>query len=180
MLKSRAKKGSSPRKPLPNFRGLKPASVAASSAKRSNRKTNSRHEVLLRRELRGFGLRYRKYVRDLPGNPDLIFRTAKVAVFCDGDFWHGRDWVRLKRKLLRGQNSKYWIAKICRNRERDRKVAADLAKLGWDVVRVWESDILSGPREAARWIHSQVRLRLLQNGRCQAVRGVVRRYTPIC
>jgi DNA mismatch endonuclease (patch repair protein) len=146
----------------PSFRGLRPASEAASQSKRANRKTDSRHEILLRRELTKLGLRYRKYAGDLPGNPDLVFRTAKVVVFCDGDFWHGRDWVRMKRKLLRRHNAIYWIAKIGSNRERDRAVSRTLVKAGWQVVRIWESDILSDPQEAARSIQAIVRRTLLE------------------
>jgi DNA mismatch endonuclease Vsr len=101
----------------PSFNGLQPSSEASSRAKRANRKQDSRHEILLRSELTKLGLRYRKYASDLLGNPDLVFRTAKIVVFCDGDFWHGRDWVKLKRKLLRRHNANYWIAKIASNRE---------------------------------------------------------------
>lgn len=115
----------------PSFRGLKPASETASRSKSANQKTDSIHEILLRRELTRLGLRYRKYVTDLPGSPDILFHKAKVAVFCDGDFWPCRDWVRLKRKLLRRHNANYWIAKIARNRERDREVSRMLAKAGW-------------------------------------------------
>ena len=68
-------------KKAPSFRGLKPASETASRSKRANRKTDSLHEILLRRELTKLGLRYRKYVRDLPGNPDIVFRAAKVVLF---------------------------------------------------------------------------------------------------
>src|SRR5688500_7676693 len=115
----------------PSFRGLVPSSEAASRSKRANRKTDSVHEILLRRELARMGLRYRKYDRDLPGSPDIVFRSAKVAIFCDGDFWHGRDWRRLKRKLLRRHNANYWIAKIANNRKRDREISRKLGNAGW-------------------------------------------------
>ena len=94
----------------PSFDGLQPASKAASRAKRANRKKDSRHEVLLRRELWKLGVRYRKYVAKLPGNPDLVFRGARVVVFCDGDFWHGRNWDQLRAALGRRHNADYWIA----------------------------------------------------------------------
>ncbi len=97
-------------KKAPSFRELRPASEAASQSKRANRKTDSRHEILLRRELTKLGLRYRKYVGDLPGNPDVVFRTAKVVVFCDGDFWHGRDWVwNAPDFCTRGYESMGWV-----------------------------------------------------------------------
>ena len=165
-------------KEAPSFRGLKPASEAASRSKRANRKTDSLHEILLRRELTKLGLRYRKYAGDLPGNPDLVFRTAEVVVFCDGDFWHGRDWVRLKRYLLRRHNASYWIAKIASNRKRDRAVSRKLAKAGWHVVRIWETDILSDPQESASSIHVLVSRKLLErivpHG---SVRGIAARNT---
>ena len=165
---------------LPSFRGLNPASEAASRSKRANRKTDSLHEILLRRELTKLGLRYRKYAGDLLGNPDLVFRTAKVVVFCDGDFWHGRVWVRLNRNLLRRHNASYWIAKIARNRERDREVSRKLTKAGWHVVRIWETDILNDPQQAARSIHALVGRklseRIVPHG---SVRGIASRNTRL-
>src|SRR6476660_6112432 len=104
-------------KQSPSFLGLSPASEAASRAKRANRKKDTSHEVLLRRELWRLGLRYRKHVAGLAGNPDLVFVRPRVVVFCDGDFWHGRDWDRLKEQLARRHNAAYWLAKIGRNRE---------------------------------------------------------------
>jgi DNA mismatch endonuclease Vsr len=103
----------------PSYAGFRPASEAASRAKRANRHADTGHELLLRRELWRLGLRYRKNVKGLPGKPDLVFGSARIAVFCDGDFWHGRDWERLKEELARRHNSTYWLAKISRNRERD-------------------------------------------------------------
>jgi DNA mismatch endonuclease (patch repair protein) len=70
-----------------------------------------------------------------------VFPEHRVAVFCDGDFWHGRDWARRRAKLMKGSNSNYWIAKIGGNRTRDRRVSQSLRLLGWHVVRVWESDV---------------------------------------
>lgn len=132
-------------KEYPSYRGLRPASEVASRSKRANRKKNSFHEVTLRRELTKLGLRYGRYASDLVGKPDLVFRSARIAVFCDGDFWHGRDWPRLRRKLLRRHNAAYWIAKISRNRKRDREVTRELRRLGWQVVRIWETDIIRDP-----------------------------------
>lgn len=143
----------------PSFQGLQPASEAASRSKKANRKTDSLHEIALRRELTRLGLRYRKYGSDLPGNPDIVFRRAKVVVFCDGDFWHGRHWRRLRAKLLRRHNPSYWIAKIAKNRQRDREVCRKLVKAGWHVIRIWEIDILSDPVMAAALIEKKVRKR---------------------
>ncbi len=126
---------------LPRFAGLSPSSQAASEAKRRTRGRDTRPELLLRRELWRRGYRYRIHARDLPGRPDLIFRGARVAVFCDGDFWHGRDWTERREKLQAGANGAYWIAKIESNMRRDLRTNELLRELGWLVLRFWENDI---------------------------------------
>lgn len=141
----------------PSFDGLWPASEASSRAKRANRSEDMKHEVLLRSTLHKMGLRYRKTAKDLSGNPDIVFRSARVAVFCDGDFWHGRNWRRLHQKLAAGSNGDYWIEKIRVNKERDRRNTRRLESLGWHVVRVWESDVLSNPLGVAQQIARLVR-----------------------
>jgi DNA mismatch endonuclease (patch repair protein) len=97
---------------------------------------------MLRRALWKLGLRYRVDARDLPGRPDILFVRARVAVFCDGDFWHGRDLKQRVKKLARGHNAPYWVAKIQSNVARDRCHDAALANEGWLVLRFWEGDIL--------------------------------------
>lgn len=87
------------------------------------------------------GLRYRKNVVSLPGKPDVVFARAKVAIFCDGDFWHGRNWASQKQKLTVGHNSAYWVQKIERNIERDKENTLKLQKHGWVVLRFWETDL---------------------------------------
>ncbi len=146
----------------PSFEGLQPASEAASRVKRANQKRDSRHEILLRTELWKLGLRYRKYASDLPGNPDLVFRRARVVVFCDGDFWHGRDWNRLRRVLRRRHNADYWIAKISRNRARDRENTRRLTEQGWLVLRLWETDVLRDTKVAAVTVQRAVLSRLAE------------------
>src|SRR5690348_4254231 len=108
----------------PSFTGLKPASAAASRAKRSNTRVDTKHELLLRRELWRLGLRFRKNVKTLLGKPDIVFSRARVVVFCDGDFWHGRKWRELKPKLDQGTNAAYWSAKIATNIDRDNRNTA--------------------------------------------------------
>jgi len=71
------------------------------------------------------------------GNPDFAFTKYKIAIFCDGDFWHGKDFSQLKRRL----NDEYWINKIEKNRNRDKKYDNILKKEGWTVFRFWESEI---------------------------------------
>ncbi len=93
------------------------------------------------------GCRFRVDLQELPGRPDIVFTKAKLAIFCDGDFWHGNDWPQRKAKLSRGTNAEYWIAKIERNMERDLAVAAELRAQGWIVLRFWESEIRRNPRQ---------------------------------
>jgi DNA mismatch endonuclease (patch repair protein) len=77
----------------------------------------------------------------LPGRPDVVFPGARVAVFVDGDFWHGRDWEARREKLSRGNNPGYWVAKIRRNIERDQEKTRHLQEQGWTVLRLWESEV---------------------------------------
>jgi len=89
--------------------------------------------------LRGMGLRYRKNYKLILGSPDFVFLRAKVAVFCDGSFWHGRDWKMRKDKIT--SNRKYWLKKIRGNMLRDIKVNSGLKQAGWKVMRFWDIDI---------------------------------------
>jgi DNA mismatch endonuclease (patch repair protein) len=159
----------------PSFTGLNPASEAAARAKRANRKTDSRHEVLLRRELWKLGLRYRKYVANLAGNPDLVFRVARVIVFCDGDFWHGRRWKELKNQLRQRHNADYWIPKIARNRERDTRITQELTTSGWHVLRLWESDILRDVQAAGIIVRNVVLGRLSADASHASATGIAAR-----
>src|SRR5438046_435492 len=99
----------------PSFHGLTPASEASSRSKRMNRSSETRQERLLRSALWKRGFRFRKDDRSVAGRPDVVFRKERVAIFCDGDFWHGRHWRRLSRKLEAGTNSSYWVRKIRAN-----------------------------------------------------------------
>jgi DNA mismatch endonuclease (patch repair protein) len=133
----------------PSYKNFHPASQKASESLARSKSTNTRCERMLRSALWRRGFRFRKNARDLPGRPDIVFRRQRVVVFCDGDFWHGRDWSQRRRKLIKGANSAYWIAKIKANRERDKRHEKELRKLGWTVVRLWEKDILSDLQAAA-------------------------------
>ena len=100
------------------------------------RKRDTRPEWRVRRALHALGLRYRLHARDLPGTPDVVFRRQKVAVFVHGCFWHQHRGCRyLKRPK---SNQDYWLPKLERNVERDRKAARQLRKAGWKVVVIWE------------------------------------------
>lgn len=108
-------------------------------------------ERILGKALWRLGLRYRKHFH-INGKPDFAFTKAKIAVFCDGDFWHGNNW------RLRGLSSfeselatysPFWSEKLKRNVDRDQRVTRDLENDGWHVMRFWESDIRSNPEECA-------------------------------
>lgn len=127
----------------PSYRGFEPSNSYSSANKKKVKSANTRAEITLRRSLRKAGMRFRINDLSLPGKPDLTFPRHNLAVFCDGDFWHGRDWPQLRKKLMNRANSSYWVAKIIANRRRDRAVNHLFFKMGWVVVRIWETDILS-------------------------------------
>jgi DNA mismatch endonuclease (patch repair protein) len=79
----------------------------------------------------------------LPGKPDIVFRKARVVVFCDGDFWHGRRLRNRVQKLSSGHNAPYWVAKIQKNVARNRRTNRALRADRWTVIRLWETDIMA-------------------------------------
>ena len=110
----------------------------------SVRSKDTKPEIAVRRALWARGYRYRVHFDGLPGKPDIVFTRARLAVFIDGDFWHGNTW------RIRGLNSleelfptrtEWWVNKIRGNIERDEEVNRLLRELGWTVLRVWESDV---------------------------------------
>lgn len=128
----------------------------SSQTKRRTPRRNTRPEIALRRALWAAGLRYRLHVA-LVGRPDICFRSARVVVFCDGDFWHGRNWRARSRTLARGANAHYWLAKIAGNMKRDRRVTHQLRAEGWTVLRLWETDILADPNAVCQIVKRVVR-----------------------
>jgi len=106
------------------------------------------------------GFRYRKNVKSLPGKPDLVFMSHRVAVFCDGDFWHGRNWEGLRAKLSRGHNAPYWVSKVETNRKRDLMNTERLQSEGWLVLRFWETDIKSCPSSILETIRTALEERV--------------------
>ena len=144
---------------VPRYSFFRASSHFASDVKRRNAARDTRPELVLRGELWKLGLRYRKHAA-LPGKPDLVFRAAKVVIFCDGDFWHGRNWPRRQALLGRGSNAAYWVAKIQSNVTRDRRTSRTLREQGWIVLRFWESDILKRPAAIAAKIQAVVLQRM--------------------
>jgi len=98
------------------------------------------------------GLRYRKNYRKVLGKPDISFTRQKVAVFLDGDFWHGykyKDWIEKKPR-------KYWQGKIKRNIKRDKIINRTLREQGWKVLRFWEHEIKKNPEKAIEKIKNSL------------------------
>ena len=93
-------------------------------------------ENTVRAELHKRGYRFRKHVKKLPGTPDIVFPKAKVAVFIDGNFWHGYRFPAWEHKV-----SDFWKQKIGKNRERDNKNFRKLRNMGWKVIRLWKHQI---------------------------------------
>lgn len=98
-------------------------------------------EVILRKKLWSEGIRYRKNYFALPGKPDIVITKYRIAIFCDSEFFHGKDWEQLKEQISKGKNPDFWIKKITRNMERDKEVTKELKDMGWKVLRFWGKDI---------------------------------------
>jgi len=103
------------------------------------RSKNTSIELLLRKALWYEGIRYRKNVKTLPGKPDIAITKYKIAIFCDGELWHGKDWETRKETIK--TNRDYWISKIERNIARDKENGEKLENMGWVVLRFWGKEI---------------------------------------
>lgn len=99
---------------------------------------------LVKQTLYPKGLRYRKHYKKLAGKPDIVFVKRKIAIFIDGDFWHGYNFGKTKNRLPK----KYWRGKIENNIKRDKKISKILKKAGWVVIRIWEHEIKKRPAKA--------------------------------
>lgn len=109
-------------------------------------------ELILRKALWTNGIRYRKNYSQLPGKPDIAITKYKIAIFCDGEFFHGYDWTNQKKRLRNSNNSEYWIKKISRNISRDNYIDKQLFALGWTVVHFWGKYILKYTDECVTYI----------------------------
>ncbi|MCL2373910.1 MAG: very short patch repair endonuclease [Treponema sp.] len=105
----------------------------------NNKSKNTSIEVLLRKALWHEGIRYRKNLKTLPGCPDIAITKCKIAIFCDGEFWHGKNWETIKDRIKTNRN--YWIPKIERNIARDNMNDKKLGNIGWVVLHFWGNDI---------------------------------------
>lgn len=119
-------------------------------------------EVMLRKALWKNGYRYRKNYRKLPGTPDIALTKHKIAVFCDGEFFHGKSWEVLKPRLEKGSNAEYWVNKISRNQKRDDEVNKQLLFEGWTVIRFWGEDIRKNVDECVKVVEEVIFEQMIQ------------------
>jgi DNA mismatch endonuclease (patch repair protein) len=122
-------------------------------------------EMVVRRCLTNRGLRYRCNVRSLPGSPDIVFARQRVAVFVDGDFWHGWRLPAWEHKL-----SSFWRDKLRANRERDLRNFRRLRSRGWRVVRIWQHNALGALERSV----DRIERALVERADSAATRGMIR------
>lgn len=101
--------------------------------------TETKAEIALRKALWCQGIRYRKNYVKLPGKPDIAITSMKIAIFVDGEFWHGYNWAEKKQRIK--PNRDYWIPKIEKTIARDEKNNIAIENMGWQVLRFWENDV---------------------------------------
>ena len=118
--------------------------------------SNTKIEVLLRKALWRKGYRYRKNYKMLPGKPDIVLTRYRIAIFCDGEFFHGKDWEVLRPRLEKSKNSEFWTKKISRNRERDDEINKQLLFMGWTVIRFWGNDIKKNTDQCVRVVEETI------------------------
>ena len=113
-------------------------------------------EVSLRRALWKKGYRYRKNYSALPGKPDIVLIKYRIAIFCDGELFHGKNWEILKPRLLKGNNPDFWVKKIERNMKRDDENDKKLLFLGWTVIHFWGNDILRNTDQCVKVVEEAI------------------------
>lgn len=112
------------------------------------RSTDTKPEMAVRKLLHGMGYRYRLHCRDLPGKPDLVFRSRRAVVFVHGCFWHRHDGCPLAR--MPKSRVKFWTTKLEGNRDRDARKITALEEIGWRVFVVWECELKDKERLGKR------------------------------
>jgi DNA mismatch endonuclease (patch repair protein) len=124
---------------------------------RAIRSTNTKDEVRLAKALWHLGYRYRKNNRTVFGIPDLTFKKLKIAIFVDGEFFHGKDWETQKDRVK--TNTEFWQKKIERNRQRDVEVNNYLESQNWKVIRFWSHEIEKNLENCIAIIQKEIALR---------------------
>jgi DNA mismatch endonuclease (patch repair protein) len=135
---------------------MKKKPMTRSENMRRIKSKNTKIERLLGKAMWAEGLRYRKNCKDVFGKPDFCFKSKKIAIFCDSEFWHGK-------KFLEGEgfktNSDFWETKIKRNIERDMEVNQKLENEGWKVIRLWGKEIEHDSVQCAEKIKNMMEIR---------------------
>ena len=114
----------------------------------SIRSRHTKPELRVRRALWAKGVRYRLHAGELPGRPDVVIRSRKLAVFVHGCLWHLHEGCKLVR--VPKSRPEYWPAKLAKNKARDKRHADELKKLGWSVEVIWECETADPERLQAR------------------------------
>lgn len=117
-------------------------------------------ETLLAKALWHHGYRYRKNDKRLPGSPDIAILNHRIAIFVDGEFWHGKDWEMRKSRLKR--NREYWIEKIEENMARDLRNDQILSQAGWLPIHFWEKEVIKNLEECIAEIDDVVLSQLIE------------------
>ena len=112
-------------------------------------------ETALAKALWHEGYRYRRNYKKLPGSPDIAITKYKVAIFVDGEFWHGQDWENRKAKLK--SNREYWIEKIEENIARYKRNDEVLSQMGWAALHFWEKEVLKNPDSCMETVIEAIR-----------------------
>ena len=117
---------------------------------------DSKIEQVLRKALWDKGYRYRKNYGKLPGKPDIVLTKYRIAIFCDSEYFHGKDFEKLKAQLSRSKNPDFWISKIQKNIDRDTEVNQILKNMDWVVLRFWGKEILKNTDDCIRAIEEAI------------------------
>ena len=129
------------------------------------RNKDSQIEIKLRQALWHRGYRYRKNYSKLPGKPDIVLVKYKITIFCDSEYFHGKEWDSLQRKIERGNNSEFWLNKISNNIKHDQDINEKLDALGWTVLRFWGNDINKKTDECVQTIKDTIKnIQTMQGG----------------
>jgi DNA mismatch endonuclease (patch repair protein) len=121
---------------MPQYDPLTPAQRSERMSR--IRSANTKPEIIVRKLVHGMGYRYRLHARDLPGHPDLVFRSRKKVIFVHGCFWHQHGCRQYRQPRTK---QSFWEPKLAKNKERDAKVQRDLRRLGWRVLVIWECQL---------------------------------------
>ena len=119
-------------------------SAQRSENMRRIRSKDTAPELIVRRAVYALGFRYRLHAKELPGKPDIVFRSRRKAIFVHGCYWHGHGCARGGRGAK--SNQAYWGPKIAKNRARDDAAIASLKSEGWRILVVWECGARDGTR----------------------------------